>query len=66
MTRVLATLEVDGDAITGDRVVLRDERGGELASLPVRSGIDPADVAGDLVTYLVHEMRSLGAEQDDE
>lgn len=66
MTRVLATLEVDGDVVTGDRVVLRDERGGELVSLPVRSGTDPADVASDLITYLVHEMKSLGAEQDDE
>lgn len=64
MTRVLGTVELEGDAVRGDRVVLRDEHGGELAAVPVRGGVDGADVGGDLLITLVHEMRSLAGPEE--
>lgn len=54
MTRVFATLEIEGD-----RVVLRSETGAELAEVHERGGFPAEAFASDLVTTFVHEMRSV-------
>jgi hypothetical protein len=60
-TRVYATLEIEGG-----RVVLRDETGAELAVVHER-GRTPAEAfASDLVTDLVHNMRSMETDPNDE
>ena len=54
ITRVFATLEIEGEL-----VVLRSETGSELAVIHGRGGIPAEAFASDVVTNIVHEMRSM-------
>lgn len=66
MSRVLYTIELEGDAVLGDRVVLRDETGGERAAVSVPSHVHGEDVASDLCQDLMEQMRTIGRPEDDE
>lgn len=58
MTRVMLTLEV-----SDEQVVLRDERGGELAEVPVkRGGASAVSVANHLIRHMQGKMTSLKRE----
>lgn len=58
MTRVVLTLEIDDE-----QVVLRDERGGELAEVPVkRGGASAVSVADHLIRHMQGKMISLRRE----